>query len=286
MAARLHVIERAVLAAGRHVVEFARGDKKVDVRVKADSTLVLNLDIECQAIILERLSGSLPIVAEEDEASHSLIESEGDYLLVDPIDGTTSCKRFLTTVGGQIGFGPLVGMVKQGRLLVAAFYNITQRALFTAVRGEGCWMVELDPAKDPPPLSDRQWLSIVDPPQLFEMALLFYPGTRGEVPVVESLRSKGLIENVYRFGGFANDCSRLARGFEQIQIQFAVKPWDLPAILFPLCAGLEIRFDPLGSCQRLEDWSMAHNNPVIVAPPASMPRLIEECREVLAARRD
>lgn len=279
----LALIERAVLAAGTHIVESAAQQRKLDVRVKEDATLVLNLDIESQAIILERLAGSLPIVAEEDETSHSLIESEGNYLLVDPIDGTTSCKRFLNARGGQIGFGPLVGMVERGRLKLAAFYHVPQRTLFSAVRGEGTWSVEMEPGQSCPPLESRVRRRVEDI-SLAQSALLFYPGVRGEVSLVEVLRARNLVENVYRFGGFANDCARLSQGSEQIQIQFAVRPWDLPAVLFPLCAGLEVVFDPFGKCLPIEEWSMAHNNPVIVAHSNLMQQLLSLCRDILESK--
>ena len=135
-------IEGAVLdAAGYLVSSLASGDA-IKATLKPDHTLVLNLDIESQRRILQRLGGSYPILAEEDESSHGLIESGGTYLLVDPLDGTASCKRFLGERGGQVVYGPLVGFVKDDVLSVASFYNIPQRKLFTAVRGEGLGVVE------------------------------------------------------------------------------------------------------------------------------------------------
>ena len=278
-------MEAAALAAARHIIEAALSKQRLEVNVKEDATLVLNLDIESQAIILEKLGGVLPVVAEEDPSSHRLIESAEDYLLVDPIDGTTSCKRFLSKRGGQVGFGPLLGYVQNGCLRLATFFNVPERTLYCAVRGEGCWLYRFDPARPGaaglPDLEDRRSVKNSDFPRLLHSALLFYPGTRGEVRIVEHLRRNDLIENVYRFGGFANDCVRLARGFEQIQIQFAVKAWDLPAVLFPVMAGLQAVFDPLGQTSEMESWVVSSNNPVIIAPPRSMTELLAECAKLL-----
>mgnify|MGYP003704990719 CR=1 FL=1 len=93
LAAVLDQVESAVLDAAGYLVSALESGEQIDVTLKADHTQVLNLDLESQRRILSKLSGSFPILAEEDEGSHSLIDAGGSYFLVDPLDGTTSCKR-------------------------------------------------------------------------------------------------------------------------------------------------------------------------------------------------
>lgn len=230
---------------------------KLDVQVKPDKTLVMNLDLESQRRILAALGTTLPIVAEEDPSSHCLIDASGSYFLVDPLDGTTSCKRFLGQRGGQVGFGPLVGFVRNNQLAVASFYSVPHRTLFTAVRGEGTYALEHG-ASEPRVLRPERCI------ELTAAGVLFFVSPYGEARVIEFLRSRNAIENVYRFGGFANDCSRLAQGFEQIQFQCNAKPWDFSAVLLAAEAGYEVICDPLGRRVPLREWKIEMNNAVAI----------------------
>jgi len=250
-------IERAVLEAAAYLDGAVTSGAKLDVQVKPDKTLVMNLDLESQRRILATLGTSLPIVAEEDPSSHSLIDSSGSYFLVDPLDGTTSCKRFLGQRGGQVGFGPLVGFVRDNQLTVASFYSVPHRTLFTAVRGEGTYALEYG-ASAPRILKPEVCAD------LGAAGVLFFVSPYGEARVIEFLRSRNAIENVYRFGGFANDCSRLAQGFEQVQFQCNAKPWDFSAVLLAAEAGYEVICDPLGRRVPLQDWKIEMNNAVAI----------------------
>jgi fructose-1,6-bisphosphatase/inositol monophosphatase family enzyme len=279
---RIRLMEEAALSAGRHLIQARASNATLDVKVKSDFSIVLNLDLEAQKLILGHLGNELPIVAEEDEESHGLINKEADYFLVDPVDGTTSCKRFLSVVGGQVGFGPLLGLVQQGELCACTFYNVPQRTLFTAVRtpahgSPGSFELKIDPSQkwELPAMNLRRVLRPRSFPALNESAVLFFPGKQGEVRLVEYLRTNNLIENVYRFGGFANDCSRLCQGSEQIQIQFSAKPWDYSAVLLPVCAGYEVICDPLKERVPFEQWGIRAANPLLVAPPGIMQELLQ-----------
>jgi len=257
-------IREAVLEAAVYLDRASRSREGMQVEVKADNTLVMNLDLESQRIIMSHLRGSFPIVAEEDPASHDRITTTDTYFLIDPLDGTTSCKRFLGQRGGQVGYGPLVGFVHEGELAVAAFYSIPHRQLFTAVKEQGTFVASFG----------EDW-SIVEPLRklvapscgdLKQAGMLFFISPYGEAPVVEFLRRHHAVENIYRFGGFASDCARLAQGYEQIQLQFAVKPWDFSAVLLAAEAGCEVFGDPLGRRIRLKDWRLDSNNPTVTLP--------------------
>ena len=259
-------LERAVMSAADYLIGEARAGTELKVTVKADNTIVMNLDIESQRRVIDALPRGVPIVAEEDERSHSLIRDGGTYFLVDPLDGTTSCKRFFGQRGGHVGYGPLVGYVENDQLTVASFYNVPHATLFTAVRGEGCYVTHFD-FDTGAVVAPATRLRAPDCFSLQHAGVLFFLGKLGEGRIIQHCKDKDLVENVYRFGGFANDCSRLAQGFEQIGIQFSVKPWDFTAVLFALEAGLEVWLDPLGRRVPFVSWRMEDNNPIIIVHP-------------------
>lgn len=262
----VHLVESAVLEAAQYLREASHTRAALEVKVKADKTLVMNLDIESQRRALSKLGNSLPIVAEEDESSHSLIEGGGSYFLVDPLDGTTSCKRFFGQTGGHVGFGPLVGFVKDDLLSVASFYSVPHDTLLTAVRGQGTY-ISKPSFVDGVGHGERRKLEVSPCDSLSQAGVLFFIGHNGESRVVQHLRSENAVENLYRFGGFANDCGRLAQGFEQMSVQFSCKPWDFSAALLAAESGLEVWLDPLGRRVPLSSWRIEPNNPLIIVHP-------------------
>ncbi len=269
-------MEKAVLKAAHYLTEEIESGRKPEVWVKPDHTLVMNLDLECQRLVLEELSRDtrIPIVAEEDEASHELIKAGGSFYLVDPLDGTTSCRRFLGEKGGQVGYGPLLGYVEDNTLVAASFFSAPHGRLFTAVKGEGAYEQEVA-AGNRRNASARRKLCVTACKALSDAGVLFYLGTQGEARVMQLMRNENAIENMYRFGGFANDCCRLARGSEQISVQFAVKPWDFSAVLISSEAGLEVWLDPLKRRIPLKEWKIEMNNPVVISHPDLSKELFE-----------
>ena len=262
----VHTVETAELDAGRYLDEAGRSGAALEVTVKADHTLVMNLDVESQRRVLSNLPAGHPVVAEEDESSHGLIHSAGSYFLVDPLDGTTSCKRFFGQRGGHVGYGPLVGYVHEGQLSVASFFSVPHGRLLTAVKGLGTYISSADFSADHT-IGTRTRLSPAGCSSLVHAGVLFFVGHNGETRVMQHLKNNNAIENMYRFGGFANDCSRLAQGFEQMIVQFSAKPWDFSAALLAAEAGLEVWLDPLGRRVPLNEWRIEPNNPSIIVQP-------------------
>lgn len=262
----VHTVESAVLSAAEYLEQAAANGIALQVNVKSDRTMVMNLDLESQRRILSVLPSSYPIVAEEDESSHGLIHGNGDYFVVDPLDGTTSCKRFFGQRGGHVGYGPLAGFVKDEQLSVASFYSVPHGKLFTAVRGQGAFVSTPNLSRLGEP-GERTRLQPVPCTSLVQAGVLFFIGHNGESRIMQHLRHNNAIENMYRFGGFANDCARLAQGFEQMSIQFSVKPWDFAAVLLAAEAGLEVWLDPLGRRTPLSKWRIEPNNPLMIMHP-------------------
>lgn len=262
----VQIVEAAVLEAAHYLRDASSSGVALQVTMKADQTMVMNLDLESQRRILAKLPQNTPVVAEEDESSHSLISTATNYFLVDPLDGTTSCKRFFGQKGGHVGYGPLVGYVHEGTLSVASFYNVPHDKLFTAVRGEGVYVSTPD-FSSVPSAGLRTRLQPTPCTSLQQAGMLFFIGHNGEARVVQHLKNHNAVENNYRFGGFANDCSRLAEGHEQMSMQFTVKPWDFSAVLLVAEAGLEVYMDPIGRRVPLASWKIEANNPLMTMHP-------------------
>jgi fructose-1,6-bisphosphatase/inositol monophosphatase family enzyme len=277
----LKLIEDAVVSSARYMVSATLAEKRPEGWFKADSSLVMNVDIESQRIIRHILGADAPVVAEEDESTHRMVDSDQPFFLIDPLDGTTSCRRFWTERGGQIGFGPLVGYVEKGVLQASAFYSVPQRTLFVAERGHGTFecIVDFDAVPDVPALEYRKRLVVKPCASLRDAAALVFFGQRGEVRVAEKMRATNAVDNIYRFGGFANDCCRLARGKEQIIVQYSVKPWDFTAVLFAEEAGLAVIVDPAHTRTPLDQWKVAGDNPLVIAPANVIDQVVGYCVE-------
>lgn len=273
-------MERAALKAAKHLVASRSQMDSIKVQVKSDSSLVMNLDLECEQLILDALADTIPLVSEESESSHGLIAQNGDYLIIDPIDGTASCKRYLNKLGGDIGFGPLLGCVLNGKLKAAVYYDLPSQILYSASDGYGSYLIkdfDLN-IKELPAYSKRNRLEVKVGRSLEESGLLFFPGSQEEVQFVLYARENNLVENTYRLGGFANDSTRIARDIEQIQLQNRVKAWDFSAVKIAQCAGLSVIVDPYGKAIQLADWNVSMLNPTLVCHPRNSAKLVEHIK--------
>lgn len=261
------VLEQAAFAAAQHMILSLASGRALHATHKADQSVLTVLDLESQEIIRAKLRGTIAIVAEEDVSSHEGISLD-EFILVDPLDGTSACRRFPGVQGGQVGYGPLLGYCSGGSLAACVYVNVPTQKMFTAVRGRGAYVVELAHLFSRPEYSSRQRLVLTDVRRIEDSAIIFYPGRNGEMQAVDRLRRAYSFETAYRFGGFANDCTRLAQGFEQVEIQFSAKPWDLSAALVPAEAGLSVIVDPMGKAVPLSEYRIEPLCPVLICAPA------------------
>jgi fructose-1,6-bisphosphatase/inositol monophosphatase family enzyme len=245
--AAAELAEVAALAGARAMVAEIASGRRFEATRKEDFTFVLNLDLLSNAAIMAVLKDFAPHVSEEEPGSHVLLGSTSLYFLVDPLDGTNNCRRALTFFGPalhpmQESFGPIVGVVDGGEIVAATYVSLTDGVMWSAVKGQGCFVasVSLTPGGSDSPLKpflERERIIAAGAPKLRECGVLFYPGKRGELELLTKLRHADLVDGCYRFGGFAGDCTRVARGREQLLIQFSLKPWDLSAGLIATEAG-------------------------------------------------
>jgi len=260
---------KAVEAAAAVLLSMIEEKSEITVSIKADNTLLLNVDLALQQAILSVLTDSkVTIVSEELPDTHHHIGSKKQYFLVDPLDGTTSCKRFFGETNTQVGYGPMVGVVSEfGTLHAVAFFNCPAQKIFVAEKNKGTWCKEFFSLQRSELLQEWSRLAPVIPSELNECGMLFYAGLQGELQAIEKIKKADLLENIYRFGGFANDCSRIAQGFEQIQLQYTVKAWDIPASLLIAEAGeYDVFVKASGAWVSIFDRVLEMENPMIACP--------------------
>jgi fructose-1,6-bisphosphatase/inositol monophosphatase family enzyme len=183
--AEIDLLEEAVLHAAEVLIRRLESPEELTVRLKSDRSVVTNLDLELDEVLRGCLAGSHPLVSEEAPSTHELLSREAVLWVVDPLDGTSSCRRFRTARDSHVGFGPLVSLQKDRRVEACGFYHVPCRTLFTALRGGGVWKTKLEsPTGVRPALAERERLKVRDGRSLKESVMLFYPGSSGELELV------------------------------------------------------------------------------------------------------
>ncbi len=124
-------LTQVVRAAGAEILAVqARG---VRAERKGDGTPVTLADQAAEALILpalQRLTPEVPIVSEENAASHSL-QPPARFWLVDPLDGT---KEFLKA-DGQGAFTVNIGLIADGVPVLGLVYAPALERLFVGYDG-------------------------------------------------------------------------------------------------------------------------------------------------------
>jgi myo-inositol-1(or 4)-monophosphatase len=113
----------------------AEFDRPKEIQYKGEVDIVTESDRRSEALIVARLRAEFPdhaIVAEEGGTGAA---AGAKYTWhVDPLDGTTNFAH------GYPCFAVSIGLLEEGKSIVAAVMNPTIGELFTAVRGEGAYL--------------------------------------------------------------------------------------------------------------------------------------------------
>jgi len=110
----------------------------IAVSHKADSSPVTLADLAAHHAIvgaLHALTPNIPIVSEEDEASHAHRSPHGEFWLIDPLDGT---KEFIARNGE---FTANIALVRDGYPILGAVYAPVLDELFIGVVAEGAFRI-------------------------------------------------------------------------------------------------------------------------------------------------
>ena len=107
------------------------------VQHKADASPLTQADLRAHAVIVRELSAlepAIPVVSEEDDASHARRTPTGAFWIIDPLDGT---KEFIAR-NGQ--FTVNIALVRDGVPVLGVVYAPVLDAMFWNVPGEGAWL--------------------------------------------------------------------------------------------------------------------------------------------------
>ena len=277
---KFELLEKAIIAGGTRIKELMQDPQALKFNLKSDGSPVTTFDLESEDQILKLLGDDLPVIAEESDGGHSLLEENSDYFLVDPLDGTRNCKRYFKYSVQDIGYGPLGGLVLDGKLQACAYYNIPTNCLYSALRGQGAYTFQLNMMGVLPKLEDRERLLIAKDYALKDSAILFFVKHQADVALIQSFVREEIVDTAYRFGGFANDATRLARNLEQVQLQSGLKAWDYAASLIAKEAGYQVICDPFGKQLDSDAWPIELNCSVLIARSEHLEPFLKACRQL------
>lgn len=145
----------AALSAAEVILDIYEGD--IDVEVKGDESPVTKADQAAEVVILEHLeqiAPSIPVVAEESVAAGNIPSIEGEFFLVDPLDGT---KEFIKKNGE---FTVNIALIKDNVPVSGVIYTPAKGWLFAGEVGQGAWRGEVKDPRDSHQIDDKRTMAV------------------------------------------------------------------------------------------------------------------------------
>ena len=217
-------------------IQRGKYGQRVHIEHKGEINIVTEVDLACEAAIVELLRQRFPdhdIVTEEQE-----IERTGSPYVwyIDPLDGTTNFAH------GYPCFCTSIGLVHEGRVIAGVVYDPMRQELFTAERGVGSFL-------------NGQRLKVSAATELINALLLtgFPYNVREDVTNKLRLfgRFIGEARAVRRDGSAALDLCYVAAGRVDGFWEERLYPWDMMAgiLMIEEAGGRVSRFDgtPVGA---------------------------------------
>jgi len=137
----LRGLAEAAVAAGAAIMAIYDSDFAVET--KQDSSPVTAADAAGEAVILEalaRLAPDIPVVAEEEAAAGRIPDTQGNFFLVDPLDGT---KEFISRNGD---FTVNIALIEDYAPSLGVVFAPVEGRLFAGDVATGAaWSAAVDP---------------------------------------------------------------------------------------------------------------------------------------------
>lgn len=137
MANRLPDIAKAAGDAILNVYNSPQSMQGQGVQHKADASPLTEADLSAHRVIVQQLGAlgtHIPIVSEEDDASHARRVPAGAFWIIDPLDGT---KEFIAR-NGQ--FTVNIALVRDGAPVLGLVYAPVLDEMFWNVPEQGAWV--------------------------------------------------------------------------------------------------------------------------------------------------
>jgi histidinol-phosphatase len=197
--------------AGAIALGLFRGEG-LEVRLKADLTMVTRADTSIEAMVREQLAVAFPddrVLGEEEGGEAS---GGGRVWIVDPIDGTSNFAR------GVPAWGTLIALHEDGEGVLGICDMPALGERYAAVRGEGATC-------NGRPIRVSEIAGIADAHLLYA-GMRHFLGSPYREPVL------GMIADCWRDRGFG-DCwahSLVARGAAEVMLEPELSLWDYAAL--------------------------------------------------------
>jgi len=130
----LDALEMAAREAGQEILRVRSAG--FETERKSDASPVTEADRAAEAVIMEhlhRIAPGVPVVAEEAFAAGQIPATDGEFFLVDPLDGT---REF---VAGRDEFTVNIGLIEQGIPTLGVLYAPVLRRMFLG-QGSNAWL--------------------------------------------------------------------------------------------------------------------------------------------------
>ena len=131
MSSKLHIAEKAALAAGSIIAQSANFISKIEVKHKAVNSPVSSVDLACEQEIIKVIQKAYPehsIMAEESD----VIDNDPEWQwVIDPLDGTANFIR------GFPHCAVSIALKHKGFVILGVIYDPFKNELFAAEKGEG-----------------------------------------------------------------------------------------------------------------------------------------------------
>ncbi|WP_319412722.1 3'(2'),5'-bisphosphate nucleotidase CysQ [uncultured Cohaesibacter sp.] len=151
----LNGLIEAALCASETILDIYETD--FDVELKGDDSPVTQADKAAEAVILKhlaQLAPDIPVVAEEAAAEGNLPDVDGDFFLVDPLDGT---KEFIKKNGE---FTVNIALIRNNVPVVGVIFTPAKGWLYAGEVGKGCWKGEVADPRNGHEIVDWREISV------------------------------------------------------------------------------------------------------------------------------
>ena len=197
--------------AGKMAMDLFRGEE-LQVRLKADLTMVTQADTSIEAMIRRQLAATFPDDRVFGEEEGGDAPSQGRVWIVDPIDGTSNFAR------GVPVWGTLIALHQDGVGVLGICDMPALGERYAAVRGEGATC-------NARPIRVSEIAGIAD-------AHLLYAGIGHFLGSPHEEAVLGMIADCWRDRGFG-DCwahALVARGGAEVMLEPELSLWDFAAL--------------------------------------------------------
>lgn len=221
------------------------GFENVGYDIKADGSLITEIDTRMQAALIQALQKHYPaydILGEEmspEEQQKKLQSSDTGLWILDPLDGTSNF------AAGIPIFSVSLALVRQGQVVQALIHDPVRDECFAAARGEGAWL-------------NQSPLRLQEHRQTLSRCIAQVDLKRLPKPLAGRIATDHPFASQRNFGSGALDWCWLAAGRAQLYLHGGQKLWDY-------AAGQLILQEAGGSCMSF-DQQPVYNTSLVPRP--------------------